>query len=174
MRRRPPTVKQRGLLARFQGLPPWFQAVAALVPALLAVLAFFELGPGQDGPTDRISIEDRATSGNAFVVSGRYRDLDPDSETIVVMLVLDDPDADARFTPVEADLTPASTEAEAEDGTWEARVPFSQTGAYLLTADIIRARRGAGFSSDVATELREEGPEASVVVEGTDPIRLEP
>lgn len=179
-RRKPPIAgAQGGLLERYRGLPPWLQAVAALVPAVLAVLGFLGYGASQD-PADRLTIEDRATAGNAFVVSGTYNDLDPDSETIVVMLVLDEPAADARFTTVEAELSPASSAAPSgdadarEDGTWQARVPFSQSGAYLLNADIIRARRGAGFSSEVTAELREEGPDASVVVESTDSIRVEP
>lgn len=172
--------KRGGLLERFQGLPPWVQAAAALIPAILAVLAFFGLGPGDsDGPTDRISMNTPSRSGSAFEISGTYNDLDPDSETIVVLLVLDDPEAEARFTPVEADLTPASPapsgEGQArEDGTWQVTIPLTQSGAYLVEADIVRARRGAGFTSEVAAELRDEGPDASVVLEGTDPVRVEP
>jgi hypothetical protein len=174
--------KRRGFLERFQGLPPWLQAAAALVPAVIAVLAFLGLGPndpGNQGPTDRISMDRYETRGDTLEVSGSYVDLDPDSETIVVLLVLDDPDATARFTPVEAVLTPDSAapsdaSEEREDGTWEVEIPFGQAGAYLIEADIIRARRGAGFSSEVRAELRDEGPEASVVVEGTAPVRVEP
>ncbi|MGH2356788.1 MAG: hypothetical protein ACRDGJ_02100, partial [Candidatus Limnocylindria bacterium] len=80
---------------------------------------------------------------------------------------------EAHLTPASPSPTPGDGQPR-EDGSWEARIPFSQSGAYSLTADIIRARRGAGFSSEVAAELREEGPQASVVVESTDPVRLEP
>jgi hypothetical protein len=176
---RPSGDRRGGILERIGGLPPWLQAVAALIPAILAVLVFLGLDPPGSTSTDRLSMDQPVMGSSGLEVSGTYSGLDPDSETIVVLLVLDDPEAEARFTPVEADLTPASSAAgdggeAGEDGSWRVEIPVARTGAYLVEADIIRARRGAGFSSEVAAELRENGPEASVVVEGTDPVRVEP
>lgn len=165
---------------RYSDLPLWVQALSALVPALLGVLTFLGIGVVRsDGqPSDRLTLDDRSLGSGGIEVSGTYSDLDPDSETIVVMVAIDDPNAEERYSTVEADLTPATGgsggEDAAQDGTWDARIPVSRTGIYVVHANILDVPHAAGFDSTVQAELREEGPDASVVVESTDPVRIEP
>lgn len=171
-----PAAAPRSLGQRLAGLPVWVQAIAALIPAVLAVLAYLGLNPGTPAdtappvpePALRVSIGEVTKEPEVLRVHGAYVDLDPDSESVVVMLI-DDTGGERKYTTVGVDYAPAAIPRGAgEDGTFTAGIPV--TGAldgYSVQGSIARIPRGAGFDSGVLAELREKGPAASVVVEST-------
>lgn len=154
--------------------PGWIQGAAALVAPLLAILAFFGIrGLAADGTTAevRVEITEARLDADTLVVDGSYARLLADSETIVVLVRLTDPD-DGTWVAREADRAPSGTPDDREDGVWEAGVPVLEDGVYEVSAAIIPARRGGGFDSSVTEELRDAGPEASIVRTRSDTVSV--
>jgi hypothetical protein len=146
--------------------PGWIQGAAALVAPLLALLAFFGirgLSADEPVPDARVEIGEARVDADTLAVDGAYAGLLPDSETIVVLVRLSDAD-DPVWTAVEADRAPARETGDREEGVWEAAdIPVVDAGVYEVSAAIIPARRGGGFDSSTTEELREAGPDASIV-----------
>lgn len=150
--------------------PVWIQTVAAVVPPVLALLAFIGITRLGGGPDPSLNVLGTQAADGALAVTGTYAGLEPASEMIVV-LVREPGDDEVPWTAVEADREVARLADGSEDGTFVATIPRDMSDGYEVAAAVIPLRQGGGFDASALEELRASGPDASLVISRSETLR---
>lgn len=149
--------------------PAWIGAIAALLTAVVGALALW--GFGADRANAQVEVDDASRQESALVVTGTYLGLEPDNQTVVVLLRPRD-SADDPWATLEAERRPSEGSDDADSGTWTVEIPVG-SAAYEVTAVIVPARRGGGFETSVLDELRDAGPDAEMVEASSDLLTVD-
>ena len=153
--------------SRWETIPVWIQAIAALGALALGVAGVTIFANrernGEPLPGAEVSVIRVSVGEAGIAVEGEYRRLRSGREVIVLMGHPEGSGAE-DWTHVEADLLPTRVDSDAgiEDGEWEARIPVEVTQEWVIQPAVVRGG-SSGVTADDEEELRREGPDAEAV-----------